>query len=77
MPYINIQIVEDDNTVEKKEALVRGATQLVVDVLGRRPESTYVVIQEVAQDSWGIGYETIARRRAAAAVEAAADGPSA
>jgi 4-oxalocrotonate tautomerase len=63
MPYIKIQIVEDGNTVEQKQALVRGATQLIVDVLGRRPESTYVVIEEVPQENWGIGYDTIAMRR--------------
>ncbi len=64
MPYVNIQIVEDDNTAEKKAALVRGATQLLVDVLGRRPEGVYVVVQEIPAENWGIGYDTIAARRA-------------
>ncbi len=66
MPYVNVQIVEDENTAEKKAALVRGITQVIVDVLGRRPDGTYVVIQEVPADSWGIGYQTIAARRAEA-----------
>lgn len=70
MPYINIQIVEDENTTEKKQALIRGATQLMVDVLGRRPEGTYVVIQEIPAEDWGIGYQSIAERRAAAAAAA-------
>ncbi len=64
MPYVNIQIVEDENTIEKKRALVRGVTQVIVDVLGRRPDGTYIIIAEVPAENWGIGYTTIADRRA-------------
>jgi 4-oxalocrotonate tautomerase len=64
MPYVNIQIAKDGNTNEQKESLIRGATQLMVDVLGRRPESVFVVIDEVELENWGVGYDSLASRKA-------------
>jgi 4-oxalocrotonate tautomerase len=66
MPYIRIEIVEDGTTEEQKARLIRGATELIVDVLGRDPQGTYVVIDEIPQENWGIGYQSIAARRRAA-----------
>lgn len=50
-------------TPEKKVALIKGATQLLVDVLGKNPNTTVVVIDEVDTDNWGIGGETVTVRR--------------
>jgi 4-oxalocrotonate tautomerase len=66
MPYVRIEIVEDGTTAEQKSRLIRGATQLIVDILGRDPKGTYVIIDEIPQDNWGIGYESIAERRRSA-----------
>ncbi|OGP19538.1 MAG: tautomerase [Deltaproteobacteria bacterium RBG_16_66_15] len=63
MPYVNIRITREGATVEQKAALVRGATQLLVDVLGKNPQTTVVVIDEVETDNWGIGGETVTVRR--------------
>ena len=67
MPYVNIKITREGATAEQKAALIKGATQLLVDVLGKNPKTTVVVIDEVETDNWGIGGEsvTVARRRAA------------
>ena len=48
---------------EKKEELIQGATQLMVDVLGKNPASTFVIIDEVETDNWGIGGESVTQRR--------------
>jgi 4-oxalocrotonate tautomerase len=64
MPYVNIKITQEGATAEQKAALIRGATQLLVDVLGKNPATTVVVIEEVATDNWGIGGETVTVRRA-------------
>lgn len=63
MPYINIKITREGVTPEQKADLVRGATQLLVDVLGKNPQTTVVVIEEIDTDNWGIGGETVTERR--------------
>lgn len=63
MPYVNIRITRDGATAEQKEDLIRGVTKLLVDVLGKNPQTTVVVIDEVETDNWGIGGETVTARR--------------
>jgi 4-oxalocrotonate tautomerase len=63
MPYVNIKITKDGTSAEKKAELIRGVTDLLRDVLGKNPQTTVVVIEEVDTDSWGIGGETVTRRR--------------
>jgi len=63
MPYVNIKITKEGTTAEQKAALIQGATQLLVDVLGKNPATTVVVIEEVETDNWGIGGESITVRR--------------
>ena len=59
MPYVNIRITRDGATSEQKAELIRGVTQLLVDVLGKDPKMTFVVIDEVDTDNWGVSGETI------------------
>ncbi len=59
MPYINIKITREGATKEQKEQLIKGATQLLKDVLGKDPNTTVVVIDEVDVDNWGMGGDTI------------------
>ncbi len=63
MPYVNIRITREGATAEQKAELIRGATRLLVDVLGKNPQTTVVVIDEVETDNWGIGGETVTARR--------------
>ena len=63
MPYVNIRITKENVTPEQKAQLIKGATQLLVDVLGKNPSTTVVVIDEVDTDNWGIGGESITVRR--------------
>lgn len=63
MPYINIQITDEGVTKEQKQELIKGATQLLVDVLGKNPATTVVVIDEVNTDNWGIGFDQITELR--------------
>ncbi|MBU6950180.1 4-oxalocrotonate tautomerase family protein [Hahella sp. HN01] len=59
MPYINIKVTDENVTREQKKALIKGATQLMVDVLNKNPETTFVVIDEINTDNWGIGYDQV------------------
>jgi 4-oxalocrotonate tautomerase len=67
MPYIHVQMIEDGNTDAQKAALIEGITQVFVDVLERRADGVWVVIDEIPQKNWGIGGQSIAARRGAAA----------
>ncbi|MBQ4836948.1 MULTISPECIES: tautomerase family protein [Pseudoalteromonas] len=59
MPYINIKVTKEGVTKEQKQALISGATQLMVSVLNKVPSTTFVVIDEVETDNWGIGYDQV------------------
>ncbi len=63
MPFVNIRITRDGATAEQKAALIKGTTQLLVDVLGKNPQTTVVIIDEVDTDNWGIGGESVTLRR--------------
>ena len=52
MPYVNIQITEGA-TREQRKALVKDVTDALVRILGKKPEHTHVVIQQIADDHWG------------------------
>lgn len=63
MPYVNIKITREGASAEQKAELIAGATALLRDVLGKNPQTTVVVIDEVDTDNWGIGGETVSVRR--------------
>jgi 4-oxalocrotonate tautomerase len=63
MPYVMIQVTDEGVTRDQKKELVRGATELLVKVLGKDPATTFVVIEEVSTDSWGVGGELVSDRR--------------
>ncbi|MDD1520690.1 MULTISPECIES: tautomerase family protein [Bradyrhizobium] len=62
MPIVNIQVTRegtnpgaDSLTADEKYALIKGATDLLRDVLKKPPESTFVIIEEVDTANWGWG----------------------
>lgn len=73
MPYVNIKITREGATAEQKAELIAGVTDLLVRVLDKKPATTFVVIDEVVMEDWGIGGLPVTEYRAAAAA-AAADG---
>lgn len=70
MPYVNIKVTREGTspgasatTPEQKKALIQGVSQLLLDVLGKPLDSTFVVIDEVDLDSWGVGGVTVPEYR--------------
>ena len=55
MPIVTIQITREGTTPEQKAALIKGATDLLVDVLNKPPALTFVIIHEVEMEDWGVG----------------------
>ena len=52
MPYVNVQITKGASR-DQKAQLVKDITDSLVRVLGKKPEYTHVVIQEIAEENWG------------------------
>jgi 4-oxalocrotonate tautomerase len=53
MPYLKIQVTREGVTTDQKKRLIEGATRLLTDVLGKVPQMTHVVIQEIDTENWG------------------------
>lgn len=63
MPYINVKITKEGVTAAQKKEIIAGMTQVLVDVLGKNPATTVVVIDEVEMDNWGLGGMPVAEFR--------------
>lgn len=55
MPYVNIRITREGATPAQKAELIAGTTELLQRVLAKAPATTFVVIDEVALEDWGVG----------------------
>ena len=62
MPIVTIQVTREGSapgrdavTAEEKAKLIKGASELLRDVLNKPLEATFVVIQEVEKENWGWG----------------------
>lgn len=63
MPYVNIKITNEGATREQKAKLIKGVTELLQKVLDKNPATTFVTIDEVETDNWGIGGEQVTEIR--------------
>ncbi len=63
MPFVNIQITREGATTAQKAELIQGVTDLLVRVLNKTPATTFVIIDEVETDNWGIGGQTVTALR--------------
>ncbi|MFF2529272.1 4-oxalocrotonate tautomerase family protein [Brevibacillus sp. NPDC058079] len=52
MPYINLQITKGA-TRDQKAQIVKEFTETLVNVLGKKPEYTHIVIEEIDDENWG------------------------
>ena len=59
MPFINIKMTAGA-TKEQKSQIVREFTDTLVRVLGKNPQNTHIVIQEIEREDWGHGGELVA-----------------
>jgi 4-oxalocrotonate tautomerase len=53
MPFVNVKIIRDGVTAEQKAQIVAEITATLQRVLGKRPEHTHIVIDEVDPENWG------------------------
>jgi 4-oxalocrotonate tautomerase len=62
MPIVTIQVTregskpgQDSVTAEEKAQLIKGVSQVLLDVLNKPLDATFVVIEEVDIENWGWG----------------------
>jgi 4-oxalocrotonate tautomerase len=62
MPIVTIQVTREGTapgassiSAAEKAALIKGASELLRDVLNKPFDSTFVIIDEVDTDNWGWG----------------------
>ena len=53
MPYVNVRITKDGVTAEQKAQIVAEITGTLQRVLGKRPDHTHIVIDEIELENWG------------------------
>jgi len=70
MPYVNIKVTREGTTpgatattAEQKKALIKGISDLLFNVMGKPHSSTFVVIDEVDLENWGVGGVTVSEYR--------------
>lgn len=63
MPYVNIQVTREGVTAAQKAQLIAETTDMLVRVLQKKPAHTFVVIQEIETDNWGVGGQTVTALR--------------
>lgn len=64
MPYVHLRVTREGVTREQKQVLIAGVTDLLVRVLDKKPAQTFVVIEEVDTDNWGVAGLTVTQLRA-------------
>jgi len=59
MPFVNLKIVKNQVSLEKKKELIRGLTDLIVNIMGRDRKSTVIIVDELDEAKWAIGGVTL------------------
>jgi 4-oxalocrotonate tautomerase len=53
MPYVNVRITKEGVTAAQKKQIVEEITDTLARVLGKKPEHTHIVIDEIELENWG------------------------
>ena len=63
MPMVNVKITHEGATAEQKSQVIAEMTEVLARVLGKNPQTTIVIIEEVETENWGIAGEPVSERR--------------
>lgn len=64
MPFVKIEVTREGVTKAQKQALIKGVTDLITEVLNKDPQLTHIVIQEHDPQDWGYAGEQVSALRA-------------
>ena len=63
MPMVNVKITREGASADQKSQVIAEMTEVLARVLGKNPETTIVIIEEVETENWGIAGEPVSKRR--------------
>jgi 4-oxalocrotonate tautomerase len=63
MPYVNVRITREGATPRQKAEIIRRMTDVLVEVLDKDPQATFIVIDEVALEDWGLAGRQVSEIR--------------
>ena len=63
MPFVNIKITKENVTSLQKAQLIKGVTELLQKILNKNKATTFVIIDEVETDNWGIAGKQVTEIR--------------
>lgn len=70
MPIVTVQLTREGTepgvghvTTEQKAAIYKGVSEVLLDVLGKPLDWTWVVFEEVEMENWGWGGMPVAEYR--------------
>ncbi len=70
MPFIRISIAGSSPSSDQAIELQQQTTQLMANILGKRPEVTVVSVESNAANSWSVGGESLADSQTLVQMEA-------
>lgn len=76
MPFINVKVTREAITPAQKAQIFAEFTDTLVRVLGKRPEHTHIVLDQVDTDDWGFAGQTTTEYRARQNAAAGTPAPS-
>lgn len=59
MPIVTIQVTGNPVTKAQKDQLIQKSTDMMVDVLNKDPKNTWVLIEEIATENWGMAGKNV------------------
>lgn len=63
MPFVSVRITRDGVTSEQKAQVIAEITETLQRVLGKHPDQTHIVIEEIDTDNWGFAGKTVTELR--------------
>ncbi len=62
MPFVHVRMT-GTATPEQKDEVISGITEVLQRVLNKNPEVTHIVLEEVADENWGVRGTSVAARK--------------
>jgi 4-oxalocrotonate tautomerase len=59
MPFVNVKLVKGQTTPDQRQGIIKGLTELIVNIMGRERDLTVITIDELGKNQWAIGGKTI------------------
>lgn len=59
MPFVNLKLVKGQTTLEQRENIITGLTDLIVNIMGRERDLTVITMDELNANQWAIGGKTV------------------